>query len=67
MVKALIDLAERSITQSFDDFISESYMISYFTNVFSVLIIEAVVVNTFRRGSKQFWVPCIYVVDLFIL
>lgn len=67
MVKALIDLAERSFTQSFDDFISESYMVSNFTNIFSVLIIEAVVVNTFRRGSKQFWVPCIYVVDLFIL
>lgn len=51
MVKALIDLAEGSFAQPFDDFISESYMISYFTNVFSVLIIEAVVVNTFRRGS----------------
>jgi hypothetical protein len=51
MVKAFVDLAKRSFAQPFDNFKSEGNMVSDFTNVFSILIIKAVVVDSLWRRT----------------
>ena len=67
MVKALVDLTERAPPKALDYFVAVAYMIPIFANIFSVLRIEAVVLDSLRGGTHQLWVSRIDIVNLFIV